>query len=98
MYQENKQFYPLHPLTFVVVGLILLISVILLHDYINYQPARAVKGHSTISQSVPVPQEVLGEVVNNNKNLSKRTLEFQQAGRSIKFLYQSSPDFFITQN
>ena len=96
MYRENKQFYPLHPLTFVGVGLVLLIGVIIFHDYINQQSVLAVSNLPTASQSVP--KEVLGEIAGNSKNLSSRTVEFQQAGRSIKLLYQSSPDFFIGQN
>ncbi len=96
MYRENKQFYPLHPLTFVGIGLVLLIGVIIFHDYINHHSALATSNLSTASQSVP--KEVLGEIADNGKNLSSRTVEFQQAGRSIKLLYQSSPDFFITQD
>ena len=96
MYRENKQFYSLPPLTFVGIGLVLLIGVIIFHDFINHRSDLAAGDRYGASQSTP--QEVLGEIVSSNKNLSSRTVEFQQAGRSIKLLYQSSPDFFITQN
>ena len=96
MYRENKRFYSLPPLTFVVGGLILLISVMIFHDYINQRSVLASGDYSALSQSAP--QEVLGEIVGNSKNLSSHAVEFEQAGPAVKLLYQINSDFFVGQN
>jgi len=99
MNRENKLIYLLNPVTFVVVGLVLMISIVVFHAQINR--VGIIDSFYKVSQSTaskPAPKEVLGEIVTNENNLSARALEFQQAGPSIKLLYQMSPDFFITQN
>jgi len=96
MYRENKQSYPLPPLTFVAIGLALLIGVIIFHDYINQRSVLASGDYSALSQSAP--KEVLGEIVGNSKNLSGRAAEFEQAGPAVKLLYQINSDFFVGQN
>lgn len=98
---SNKN-YSLSPtVIFVMVGFILLLSIIFFHGYIN-QPSRIswpwlVVGTSQAASN-PVPETILGEIINAKENISAYPEYLKDASYSMKKLYElNHPRLFITQ-
>src|SRR4030042_2293293 len=76
----------------IVMGFILLISVILLHDYINQNSGSIMHRSAAVASQAsagPVPDQIINEIVHSSKNISPYPTTYpENASFSVRKLYE----------